>query len=834
MVATPQPDIETELFAAPIEQSELLDTPEHGREIFLAPEIPRPIEAALELLRRYRTDTEPDDQDEPDPAWPITHYLMAGEDGEPRLYEATLTEESQHESLETAASASDPDIRALLLVELAVPEVEDAALASAAESLARYGVALETQHDENAALPSIHLLALDADRRTVRRLQLPPIALPGDDAEVDHGITEEVAESMPSETPVDATVADPTLETESIEYATPEDAEEERSKEYAYTLQLMRAETGFEFWMNGQPMNIDHADPRIQEAIASLRESGTAITTDEECGFRTTVEYRAVGNPSMLEVGQAIDIEVISTSVPVEEPRVEISDDDDSVLYDEDDDDEESIPATTVAPFMAAAEPVLPEPTTPVPEADLSVWLSFLGDGAEMAMSTPAIQEPAQIAAGVVRPHPVRQERAAGTFAIPSSAVSTEQPARASLHLESEPVTDDSETVGVIEPVAIQSVVLEDLAVRPTDSQLLKPQELEINPAQPADTTPISVRAEAGHVFRVMHQAEQRPSLAPFTPEPTPRAEQPANPPSSEPILRELDTPTPPKTLPSLVTNESTAQVQRQERIASTVTAQSSAEVIRNEAAMVARTDIRASVKATHHETGRTATEQPATQRETTQIKQSSRRMRAQPASRSDVTSADRSHTESTHRARTQIATADRQESRTVRAQQVRSAPARQSASASDTVRTSATTTNAERAQHTRRSTKQQAQHQAIQLPTGQAETTQSVLQAALAHLDGSGTDQEPQLRLDQASDVPILREQIRPLSQLTDEVARVARRYSSLRVHIGVRPHAVLFTPTSSAPTEWVGFARDILALPYHLTFQEQRGFAYRLGSAA
>jgi hypothetical protein len=297
-------------------------------EILIAPEqleLSRPIEASLELLRRHQIETADLDEDESieKQVWPTSYYLIKDENQVPQLFEASLTEPSQQASLSALITTEDSDMRRLLLDQLGLQLShnetwlqKDTTIAAA--SLVEHGVAL-IEEDEIAR--SLTVLVLEENGRDVSRVEIPHISFSED----------EVVEPESALDGTEIQNVEQSLTPSNQESDSTERIQNQEVGESHYRIQLMRTSDGFMFFQDGIPQpGVDQADQRIQSAIQELLAQGSAFDAEnlESAGIRIETTYQCIEDPNTLEIGQCIDVDINSIIIPLEKMEDEVFSDD--------------------------------------------------------------------------------------------------------------------------------------------------------------------------------------------------------------------------------------------------------------------------------------------------------------------------------------------------------------------------------------------------------------------------------------------------------------------------------------------------------------------------
>lgn len=821
MVAT---HLESDPNVLPVAQ-ELLDAKVEQQDQLITVEISRPIEAALELLRQNQAEADAEDAKDKPTIWPVSHYLIRDYDDKACLYDAIPINNSEAASLEIAARSDDAIIRELLITQLGLPVSEQSDTGDAAESLWQHGIAIETNQATDSS-SAINVLVLDPDQYTVRRVQLPPILMPGDEmdpsclqANDEH--TNHLAHNA-TDKPPEASAA---LPPEEAIRPPREHTEAETSKEYAYTLQLVRTETGYEFWMDGEPMPIDHTDQRIQDSITSLLATGSAVTVDEEYGFRTTVTYRALGDLSTLAIGGSIEIDVTSSSIPIEEARLDSSETDDELLILEDDASYESSPTpmhhtdTYHGDYASVEQATNTVFSTLV--VDQPLWLSFIADWNPVNPHTGQITEPYLSAlAPQMRTELLRQQaptntqelNAETTWMETSSLDSEKTPLMVLIDMQASHEQEIEETLVRADDLnqkLTPRISLENLMITPPSlDQLQLSADGQQSPQPPRPTSTISSALSLDY-----HKPRTAPDMTSATPTTIPEL---------IPTRRSNRQPQDPQPVPMPPLKQTVESAQ----VARVATEISTTNEVRTTAQRTQQRAAEHRMTASHS----TMSDKKMVVTATTLTERAATTSREATRTHNEVVAIrEQQHIKTTTRAQSMQEVRGKESTQLAKQQITRQQSGARGATATSTA---ISFTNVRPRQATKRRTKTTTAIHHAQLPTGTTETARSVMASAL---DAGVASVEPaQIELNPATDAPILREQIRPLAQLTNEIARATHRFPSLRVHINIKRTAILFRPAADEPNDLVGFAEHMLALPYRLKYSEQSGFVFRLGTAA
>lgn len=226
-----------------------------------------------------------------------SEFLLITVGTQPQLIRRREIEPSTIEVLEHLSDIDDPDV-AKLITE-ALPELPPTNIPTdIAESLMTHGIAVEIQPDESFQVYQ----RINATDVTETELTF---SLPSD--EVQNPTPEAEVQRLTSE-PVAVIKIEETKAT--------------FGNEYEYTLQLVKTEHGnFELHFNGKPFEV--TNPAIIEAIIEqLLTDGRMDETEdsEDLGFRRETNYRLLGDPTVLEVGQSLEVLVQSRMIELVAP----------------------------------------------------------------------------------------------------------------------------------------------------------------------------------------------------------------------------------------------------------------------------------------------------------------------------------------------------------------------------------------------------------------------------------------------------------------------------------------------------------------------------------
>lgn len=802
-----RPELSVEHEATP----EILDTPERQ-------EIPRPIEAALELLRKYRTEVSDNPEMYVEETPSPSHYLLQNEIGEHQLFEASLTEESQRESLEILSATDDPELRSLLIDELGLKSAwqeiwPPKTRQSTIESLTLYSVAIAPNTSPEQR--SLSILVLAENGRDVSQLEIPHISFSSDD----EAFIEE-------------------LEQQDVEQARQEIGTS------TYSVQLMRTHEGFVFYKDGIPqVGIDQSDPRIQAAIDQLLNQGMAVDIEEIESARIRIEttYRCNGDPTTLEIGQFIDVDIESIPFPIEEEEQGVIDDD----YDD------QIPNETTYEKhrnMATPSPIVSENQSDIPTYD--DWFFTINWAIEGYSESPTESPVAattkpfvliQHEAIPAPPHPpllilsrqgspdvfdAAYGNDAGEDRFPT--LPTVTPASESTTREKSAVVAMRQSDAPVTPKEYSTITQPDVSLIITPTYELLHQEIFTSP-KAQQKCPAGKQKSITNLVRglsVLDQNQELLEVMHIWP-----VDQPTSEPTTLSAARRSDTkPRDPDTfqlpIPTNVQEQTATVVASTQRKESIVTATS-------EQTVTAIESVNHSVQ----------TKESTLRVEPISIQQSSaRETRQNNVAATQVTGA----AIKTIRVQTEKVVARANEKKTVFQQVADEKKERTTLSSPKTNRgisgyaianTQAVeqpkTANIRRSSHSNRATKT---YQVHMLPTGKDESAGSVV-AAIVERYAKRADLEQrssQLTIDDIHDAKILREQIRPLGVLIDDIARIVRQFPSAAMHIAIKQQSVVFTPEIANPIDQAALLTRIATLPVSITNRQRLAFIYQLRTVA
>jgi hypothetical protein len=784
-------------------------------------ELPTPIESSLETLRRNRKTTQDIDQtyDAYATTWPTTHYLLHD-----KLYEASLDEASQQTALDAVYNTVDPEIQCLLLNELGLQSMSSQAWTGeesklVTESLRDHGVALLP--NTLIADQPLKLLMMGENGRDVLQVEVPSTSFSSDQTK-DEQIMDELSSSEKMFTPLDKIKIEDTLSTVGIKYE--------------LKMQLVRTETGFQFYIDGKPHpGIRHDDPRIQLAIDQLLRTGLATDSIEENGFLTDLEYSCIGDPSSLEIGQSIEVILHSQSNPIEVKLSEVSDDELEVSSLEEISTEINNPNIAEIDdwnlknnndgddfsdwLFADNELLIDEPLEQSSSSPLTNAICDAKERQEQLVSQPIQKTPTvSLKVDIIQPqkiivlteHSVQNLQPVDktTFSIPQSIemldqTDIRQPNHinqfTAIHESQLPIAPDkleSQLPDKLSPVMNLDweKTFDSAILAPSTTQATNSFSLIIEPINKQESRILSsLETKIQNVTQIIQQSKpQKPRDPDVFVLPIPVQSENQATPSTQKVHNAHE-----------VGSSRTAIISSSEKVV----------VIQNKQS-----------KTKELQTKQITNEQEKQSKTTINKKVAGRKIETQSIQTSQVSPA----ASATDHERKMATGHDK--ATTINRRTITSDSQHQYVS----VATKAKLHSNIRSHASTMIKSSHQKYQAAMLPTGSNESARSVLVTVIERFNmRTNLEHRPaQITLQDINDAHILREQIYPLGLLCEEIVQIIQKFPSAEMQVGITNQAVTFIPDVPNPIDRATIARQIIDLPFSLESQNPLAFAYSLGT--